>query len=54
MSLLFQAKFATDGFVQFWYAFQAGVAGSMGLVGFFYPNTPAITIGGYWQYIGDM
>lgn len=53
MSLLFPAKFAVHGFVQFWYGFQATVAGGMGLVGFFYPNTPAITIGGYWQYMGE-
>jgi hypothetical protein len=53
MSLLFPAQFSTNWFVQFWYGFQGVVAGSMGVVGFWYPNTPAITLGGYWQYLGE-
>lgn len=53
MSLLYPAQFATNGFVQFWYSFQTTVAGGMGMMGFFYPNTPVITMGGYWQYVGE-
>lgn len=50
---LYAAKFAAPGWVQFWYSFQASVAMSMGMVGFAFPNTPAITVGGYWQYLGE-
>jgi hypothetical protein len=50
---LYAAKFDVPGWVQFWYSFQTTVAMSMGMLGFAYPNTPAITTGGYWQYLGE-
>lgn len=53
MSLLFPASFSTHWAVQFWYTFQGTVAGTMGMMAFFYPNSPAIAIGGYWKYIGE-
>uniref|UniRef100_A0A7S3P7U0 Uncharacterized protein n=1 Tax=Amphora coffeiformis TaxID=265554 RepID=A0A7S3P7U0_9STRA len=53
MTLLYAASFPTTWWVQFWYSFQAGVAGSMGMLAFCYPNTPAIAVGGYWKYLGE-
>mmetsp|Transcript_12300 Transcript_12300/g.34110 ORF Transcript_12300/g.34110 Transcript_12300/m.34110 type:complete len:164 (+) Transcript_12300:175-666(+) len=50
---LYPASFPVPTFVQFFYSFQGVVAGSLGLVGFFYPNAPSITLGGYWEYIGE-
>lgn len=50
---LFAAAFPVPGYVQFWYGFQTCVAMSMGMVAFVYPNTPAIALGGYWEYLGE-
>ena len=51
--LLYSVKFAVPGWVQFWFSFQTSVAIGMGLSGFFFPNSPAITLGGYWEYLGE-
>jgi hypothetical protein len=52
-SQLFPASFQVPGAVQFWYTFQMAIAMSMGMMGLFYPNSPAMTLGGYWEYIGE-
>jgi hypothetical protein len=53
VSQLFPAAFQVPGAVQFWYTLQMAIAMSMGMMGLFYPNTPATTLGGYWEYIGE-
>ena len=41
------------GAIQFWFAFQTFVVLGMGIWSFIYPGSDAITMGGYWEYVGE-
>jgi len=41
------------GPIQAWFVFQTFVVGGMGIASFLFPGLDAITMGGYWEYVGE-
>ena len=41
------------GPIQAWFVFQTFVVGGMGIASFLFPGSDAITMGGYWEYVGE-